>query len=266
MAASNGIDIELPPPLDSEYPEIAWGILKFGENHQPLWIARPKITNSNADDKSMEKQVRFEMLYAGICHTDLHFGRNELGNSLFPMVAGHELLGRVIEIGSKVTKGWNFLSARITVRFFLIVIRIFHCINIYKVISVGQSDAQKIRPKVKVGDFCAVGTLVGSCKSCKNCDREREQFCLGTSPGKTPTYNGIKGDLVGGNKSIRTMGGYSAANTVHEDFIIKVPNGMDLKNTAPLVCAGITMYSPLKYWGATGKEKMTVGIIGIGVC
>lgn len=221
MAASNGIDIELPPPLDSEYPEIAWGILKFGEYHQPLWIARPKITNSNADDKSMEKQVRFEMLYAGICHTDLHFGRNELGNSLFPMVAGHELLGRVIEIGSKVTK-------------------------------------------VKVGDFCAVGTLVGSCKSCKNCDREREQFCLGTSPGKTPTYNGIKGDLVGGNKSIRTMGGYSAANTVHEDFIIKVPNGMDLKNTAPLVCAGITMYSPLKYWGATGKEKMTVGIIGIG--
>ena len=265
MAASNGINIEMPPPLDSEYPEIAWGILKFGENHQPLWIARPKITNSNADDKSIEKQVRFEMLYAGICHTDLHFGRNELGNSLFPMVAGHELLGRVVEIGSKVTKGWNFLSARMTVRFrqlgtFLLIT----CHQI--LIPDGPSGAQKIRPKVKVGDFCAVGTLVGSCKSCKNCDRGREQFCLGTSPGKTPTYNGIKGDLVGGNKSIRTMGGYSAANTVHEDFIIKVPNGMDLKNTAPLVCAGITMYSPLKYWGAAGKEKMTVGIIGIGVC
>ena len=88
---------------------------------------------------------------------------------------------------------------------------------------------------------------------------------MGTRPGKTPTYNGVKGELVGGNKSIRTMGGYSAANTVHEDFVIKVPHGMDLKNTAPLVCAGITMYSPLKYWGAAGKEKMTVGIIGIGV-
>ena len=87
---------------------------------------------------------------------------------------------------------------------------------------------------------------------------------MGTRPGKTPTYNGVKGELVGGNKSIRTMGGYSAANTVHEDFVIKVPHGMDLKNTAPLVCAGITMYSPLKYWGAAGKEKMTVGIIGIG--
>ena len=114
MAASN-INIELPPPLESEYPEIAWGILKFGENHQPLWIARPKITNDN--DSSMEKQVRFEMLYAGICHTDLHFGKNELGNSLFPMVAGHELLGRVIEIGSKVTKGWNFLCFCMTVRY-----------------------------------------------------------------------------------------------------------------------------------------------------
>ena len=70
---------------------------------------------------------------------------------------------------------------------------------------------------------------------------------------------------VGGNQSTKTFGGYSAANTVHEDFVIKIPKGMDLEKTSPILCAGITMYSPLKHWGAAGNEKKTVGIVGIGI-
>ena len=95
-------NLELPPPLDSEYLEIAWGINKFGEDHKPLWIARPKI---NSNDSSMDHQVKFELLYSGICHSDVHIGKNHMGaGSFYPMVAGHELLGRVTEVGAKVTK------------------------------------------------------------------------------------------------------------------------------------------------------------------
>merc|ERR1712141_302609 len=200
-----------------EYLEIAWGINKFGEDHKPLWIARPKISSN---DSSMDHQVKFELLYSGICHTDVHIGKNHMGaGSFYPMVAGHELLGRVTEVGAKVTK-------------------------------------------FKEGDFCAVGCFVDSCQNCLNCESGDEQYCQNRN---TLTYNGVKKHgRVGGNQTTKTMGGYSAANTVHEDFMIKVPNGMDLQRTAPLVCAGITMYSPLKHWGATGNEKKTVGIIGIG--
>ena len=103
------------------------------------------------------------------------------------------------------------------------------------------------------------------CKDCLNCNSGDDQYCLKSKYGHTRTYNDDKTfGRVGGNQSTKTMGGYSASNTVHEDFIIKVPNKMDLQRTAPLVCAGVTMYSPLKHWGATGNEKKTVGIIGIG--
>ena len=94
-------NLELPPPLDSEYLEIAWGINKFGEDHKPLWIARPKISSN---DSSMDHQVKFELLYSGICHTDLHIGKHGIMGATYPMVAGHELLGRVTEVGAKVTK------------------------------------------------------------------------------------------------------------------------------------------------------------------
>ena len=95
-----------------------------------------------------------------------------------------------------------------------------------------------------------------------NCESGDEQYCQKI---QTRTYNGVKKHgRVGGNQSTKTMGGYSASNTVHEDFIIKVPSSMDLQRTAPLVCAGVTMYSPLKHWGATSNVKMTIGIIGIG--
>ena len=105
-------------------------------------------------------------------------------------------------------------------------------------------------------------SFVDSCLDCVNCESGDEQYCQKI---QTRTYNGVKKHgRVGGNQTTKTMGGYSASNTVHEDFIIKVPSSMDLQRTAPLVCAGVTMYSPLKHWGATSNVKMTIGIIGIG--
>lgn len=210
MAAVSGVNHELPPPLDGEYLEKAWGIEKSGEKHRPLWIARPNVT---------EFTVKFELLYCGICHSDVHTARNEWGPAHFPCVTGHELLGRVTEIGSKVTK-------------------------------------------FQVGDICAVGCFVDSCRDCPNCLKGDEQYCL---KGMTGTYQGEKKHgRVPGNPDVRTMGGYSAANTVHEDYVLKIPQGMDLEKTAPILCAGITMYSPLKHWGAAGETKLTVGIVGIG--
>lgn len=210
MEANGGINHVLPDPLDSEYPEIAWGIEKSGENHKPLFIARPKVT---------DHAVKVEMLYCGVCHSDVHTGKNDWGPCNFPFVGGHELLGRVSEVGDKVTK-------------------------------------------FKVGDNCAVGCFIDACLDCTNCYKGDEQYCI---KGMTGTYNGDKKHgRVGGNQNTKTAGGYSVANTVHEDFVIKIPEGMDLEKTAPILCAGITMYSPLKFWGAAGDEKKTVGIVGIG--
>jgi len=210
MESNGGINHELPPPLDSEYMEVAWGVEKSGEMHKPLWIARPK---------PQDYDVKFEMLYCGICHSDVHNVKNEWGPCDFPCVAGHELLGKVTEVGNKVTK-------------------------------------------FKVGDHVGVGCFVDSCLDCCNCHDGDEQYCL---KGVTLTYKGDKKfGRVSGNQETKTMGGYSAANTVHEDFVLKIHEGMDLQKTAPILCAGITMYSPLKHWGAAGDKKMTVGIVGIG--
>jgi len=212
MEANGGInhDLSTLEPLESEYREVAWGIEKSGEKHKPLWIARPKTT---------EFAVKFELLFCGICHSDVHTGSNDWGPCNFPFVSGHELLGRVTEVGEKVTK-------------------------------------------FKVGDICAVGCFIDACLECYNCKKGDEQYCI---EGMTGTYNGTKKyGRVGGNQETKTAGGYSAANTVHEDFVIKIPEGMDLEKTAPILCAGITMYSPLKFHGATGKEKKTVGVVGIG--
>jgi len=210
MEANGGINHELPPPLESEFLETAWAIPKSGEKHVPMWIARPKVTDF---------AVKFEMLYSGICHSDVHTGKNDWGPCNFPFVGGHELLGRVVEVGSKVTK-------------------------------------------FKVGDHVGVGCFIDACLGCPNCKKGDEQYCL---KGMTGTYNGVKQHgRVGGNQETRTCGGYSASNTVHEDFVIKIPDGMDLTKAAPILCAGITMYSPLNYWGAASGEKKTVGIVGIG--
>ncbi|MCL4220788.1 MAG: NAD(P)-dependent alcohol dehydrogenase [Phycisphaerales bacterium] len=155
--------------------------------------------------------VEIDILYCGVCHTDIHFARNEWGFTTYPVVPGHEILGRVARVGGMVTR-------------------------------------------FKPGDLAAVGCLVDSCRTCVNCRQHQEQFCL---KGSTFTYNGEDKHSGG-----MTFGGYSERIVVTEDFTLKVPEHLDPARTAPLLCAGITTYSPLRRWGA-GKGKK-VGIVGLG--
>ena len=155
--------------------------------------------------------VAMEVLYCGVCHTDLHQARNDWGWSMYPLVPGHEIIGRVIEVGSKVTR-------------------------------------------YKVGDAVAVGCMVDSCQHCDQCRKGEEQLCR---EGNTQTYN----DRDRITKDV-TYGGYSKHLVVREEFALRVPDGLDLAQAAPLLCAGITTYSPLRTWniGPGGR----VGVIGLG--
>lgn len=155
--------------------------------------------------------VRIEILYAGICHSDLHQAHADWGAAIFPMVPGHEIIGRVAAIGSHVVK-------------------------------------------LKVGDYAGVGCIVDSCLHCSACDDDLEQYCE-HSP--TLTYNGMERDGV-----TPTFGGYSDQIVVKEHFVVKVPETLDLKGAAPLLCAGITTYSPLRHWKVGAGDK--VGVIGLG--
>jgi uncharacterized zinc-type alcohol dehydrogenase-like protein len=159
------------------------------------------------------KDVRFDIVAAGICHSDIHTGRGEWGEAIFPLVPGHEIAGVVTEVGSAVTKH-------------------------------------------KVGDRVGVGCLVDSCRECENCQAGLEQYCLGGSVG---TYNSI------GKDGLPTYGGYSKEIVVDEDFVLRIPDGLELDVAAPLLCAGITMYSPLNHWQAgPGKQVAIVGMGGLG--
>ena len=155
--------------------------------------------------------VEIDILFCGVCHSDLHFARNEWGGSVYPIVPGHEILGRVTRVGTKVTR-------------------------------------------FKAGDLASVGCLVDSCRTCSHCRRGLEQFCLG---GATFTYNGADKHLGG-----MTYGGYSEKVVVDEAFTLRVPANLDPARAAPLLCAGITTWSPLKRWGAGPGKK--VGIVGLG--
>jgi len=197
-------------PTEGEYMETGWGIKETGGKIEPIKFPRGAVGDFH---------VKFEMLYCGICHTDVHQGGGDWGPSQFPMLPGHELLGRVVEVGPKVTK-------------------------------------------FKVGENCAVGCFVDSCRDCEMCKDGDENYCLN---GMTGTYNGDKKHgRVPGNQDTKTQGGYTCSNVVHEDYVIKIPEGMDLSLTSPILCAGITMYSPLKFYGPKDDKKITVGIIGIG--
>ena len=160
------------------------------------------------------KDVQIEILYCGVCHSDLHQVRNEWENALptvYPCVPGHEIVGRVSKVGSQVKK-------------------------------------------FKAGDLAAVGCLVGSCGVCENCREGLEQYCV-----KIPifTYNS-EDKILGGV----TYGGYSKSIVVDEGFVLKVSNQLDLAGTAPLLCAGITTYSPLRHWNVRKGQK--VGVVGLG--
>ncbi|MDY7226515.1 NAD(P)-dependent alcohol dehydrogenase [Hyalangium rubrum] len=158
-----------------------------------------------------ERDVQMEVLYCGICHSDLHQARDEWGGALFPMVPGHEIVGRVVRTGSGVKK-------------------------------------------FKAGDLVGVGCMVDSCRTCSSCKEGLEQYC---EAGNIPTYNGREKD----GKTL-TQGGYSDTLVVDEDFVLKVPANLDPASAAPLLCAGITTYSPLKHWKVGPGQK--VGVVGLG--
>jgi len=161
----------------------------------------------------LPNDVVIDIHYASICHSDIHHVRNEWPGQVYPMVPGHEMIGRVVAVGSKVTK-------------------------------------------FKVGDFAGVGCMVNSCMECENCLNDREQNCLDGS-GATMTYNSK--DRISGEN---TYGGYSEKIVVPQHFAIRIPPGVDLAAMTPLLCAGITTFSPLQHWKITRGQH--IGVVGLG--
>lgn len=158
--------------------------------------------------------VVIDILYCGVCHSDLHQARNDWGNSKFPMVPGHEIIGRVSAVGSAVTR-------------------------------------------FKAGDSVGVGCMVDSCQTCASCARGLEQYC---ENGSTLTYNDVDR-----RDKMPTFGGYSEKIVVNEKFVLTIPAGLDLAGAAPLLCAGITTWSPLRHWNVgKGSKVAVVGLGGLG--
>jgi uncharacterized zinc-type alcohol dehydrogenase-like protein len=155
--------------------------------------------------------VAIDILYCGVCHSDLHQVRNEWQHTQYPIVPGHEIIGRISKVGHEVTK-------------------------------------------FKTGDLAGVGCLVDSCRECDNCKKGLEQFCRN---GATGTYN-TKDQHTGGV----TYGGYSKQIIVDENYVLKISGKLALESVAPLLCAGITTYSPLKHWKVGKGHK--VGVVGLG--
>jgi uncharacterized zinc-type alcohol dehydrogenase-like protein len=157
------------------------------------------------------RDVAIDIRYCGVCHSDLHFVRGEWGNENWPIVPGHEIVGRVSAVGAEVE---GFV----------------------------------------VGDLAGVGCLVDSCRTCSACEEDLEQFC---EAGNTLTYGSVEAQTGG-----TTQGGYSNAVVVDQDFCLHVSEDVDLAATAPLLCAGITTYSPLRHWNVGPDSK--VGVVGLG--
>ncbi|WP_394837647.1 NAD(P)-dependent alcohol dehydrogenase [Pendulispora rubella] len=158
------------------------------------------------------RDVQIAILYCGVCHSDLHSVRNEWKGTVYPVVPGHEIVGRVTAVGREVSG-------------------------------------------FAVGDLAGVGCLVGSCGTCAACKEGLEQYC---EAGFVLTYNSPDKDLPGA----MTYGGYSDRIVVDQSFVVRVPKSLDPAATAPLLCAGITLYSPLRHWKAGPGKK--VGIVGLG--
>ena len=172
------------------------------ESLKPLTIERRALKSTD---------ILIEIEYCGVCHTDLHFVNNDWGMTEYPVVPGHEIVGRISQIGSEVGK-------------------------------------------FKVGDLAAIGCMVNSCGQCNSCESGNEQYCLN---GFTATYNTPIDDPGG-----MTYGGYSQRIVADESFVLHVPESLDITGTAPLLCAGITTYSPLLNWSV--QKGMKVGIVGLG--
>jgi uncharacterized zinc-type alcohol dehydrogenase-like protein len=155
--------------------------------------------------------VQIEILYCGVCHSDIHQVRNEWGNSMYPMVPGHEIVGKVTKVGDHVKK-------------------------------------------FKVGDLAGIGCFVDSCRVCPNCVAGEEQYCV---TGGASTYNGYEMD-----RKTPTYGGYSTQIVADEQYTLKISDKLPLEGVAPLLCAGITTYSPLRHWKVGKGHK--VGVLGLG--
>src|SRR3954451_23488582 len=156
------------------------------------------------------RDVRIDIKFCGICHSDIHFARGEWGEIRYPAVPGHEIAGIVTEVGADVTR-------------------------------------------YEPGDRVGVGCMVNYCRECENCLAGNEQYCLA---GNTQTYGSVDRD------GTVTYGGYSDHVIVDEDFVVRIPDGLELDAAAPLLCAGITTYSPLRHWNAGPGKR--VGIVGLG--
>ena len=160
-------------------------------------------------------EVLIAILYTGVCHSDLHQVKNDWGNTIYPCVPGHEIVGKVVQAGLLVTK-------------------------------------------FKVGDIVGVGCMIDSCGGCYSCAQGEEQYCEGPVSW-TATYNGyMKPDGSGFN----TYGGYSNNIVVKESFVLRIPAAMDVQAAAPILCAGVTTYSPLRHWQVKANSK--VGVVGLG--
>ncbi len=173
-----------------------------------------KFTKETIERRAVgPNDVRIEVAYSGVCHSDIHQVRNEWFDGIFPMVPGHEIAGHIVEVGSQVTK-------------------------------------------FKVGDRAGIGTFVDSCMNCEPCKAGQENYCL---TGNVQTYNGREYD------GTPTLGGYSREIVAKADYALHIPEGIDLAESAPLLCAGITVYSPLAHWGAgPGKKVAILGMGGLG--
>ncbi len=180
---------------------IAFGTESPEADLKELQIDRRSVTPND---------VAIEILYCGVCHSDLHFARNDWGMTQYPVVPGHEIVGRVTETGEQVTK-------------------------------------------YKTGDLVAIGCLVDSCRTCDNCKDDLEQYC----PEWVGTYGGFDKHL-----QTNTHGGYSQTITVDQHFVLSVPENLDKAGIAPVLCAGITTWSPLRYWNV-GKDSK-VAVVGLG--
>lgn len=180
----------------------AFAALRAGEKLVPYSIERREAG---------PRDVAIDVLFCGVCHSDIHQARDEWGGGLFPMIPGHEIVGRVAKVGAEVTK-------------------------------------------FRVGDMVGVGCMVDSCHACRPCEEHHEQFC---EKGCAFTYNGTEMD-----RKTPTHGGYSSHVVVTESFVVKVPEKLDPAAAAPLLCAGITTYSPLRQWGVGKGTK--VGVVGLG--
>ncbi len=157
------------------------------------------------------RDVAIDIEFCGICHSDIHQARDEWGNSIFPMVPGHEIVGKVVRVGADVKR-------------------------------------------FKAGDRVGVGCMVDSCRTCPACQKDLEQFC---QKGAAFTYNGTEMD-----RKTPTFGGYSTDVVVDEKFVLSIPPGLDPAGAAPLLCAGITTYSPLRHWKVKKGDK--VAVVGLG--